>query len=61
MSNNDMNMCACETCQNMDDLHSGMVAKRRKIIAKFDAKLEEMKQNTRETRSSAQEKDTLEQ
>ena len=61
MSNNDMNMCACETCQNMDDLHSGMVAKRRKIIAKFDAKLEEMKQNRRETRSSAQEKDTLEQ
>ena len=60
MSNDDMNMCACETCQNMDDLHAGMVGKRRKIIARFDAKLEEMGQNTRATRSGAQEKELLE-
>ena len=60
MSNADMNMCACETCQNMDDLHAGLIGKRRKIIARFEAKLEELGQNPRRTRSSEQEKESLE-
>ena len=54
-----MTMCACATCQNMDDLHGSNVAKRRKIISTFDAKLELMSKNSRETRSSKQERDFL--
>ena len=60
MSENDMNMCACATCQNMDDLHASNVAKRRKNISTFEAKLELMGKNSRETRSSKQERDFLE-
>ena len=31
MSKNDMNMCACAICQNMDGLHGSNVAKRRRL------------------------------
>ena len=41
-SNNDRNMCACETCQTMNDLHVAYIAKRRKLIARTKAQLKEM-------------------
>ena len=47
MDDADMNMCACETCQTMDDLHTAYVAKRRKIIVRAKVALEEMTGNTR--------------
>jgi hypothetical protein len=42
MTDDDRNMCACETCQTMNDLHDAYVAKRRKIIARTEATLKEM-------------------
>ena len=47
MDDADMNMCACETCQTMDDLYTAYVAKRRKIIVRARVTLEEMTGNTR--------------
>ena len=60
MSENDMGMCACKKCQNMDDLHATTVSKRRKTIVEYEAKLEEMGENSRETRLIKQERETLE-
>ena len=47
MDDADMNMCACKSCQIMGNLHTGYVAKCRKIIKKEKVALEEMTENTR--------------
>ena len=47
MNDADMNMCACQTFQIMDNLHTGYIAKRRKITQREKVALEEMTRNTR--------------
>ena len=42
MTDQDRNMCACKTCQTMNDLYVAYVAKRRKIIARTETTLKEM-------------------
>ena len=42
MNDNDRNMCAYETCQTMIDLHTLYIAKRRKIVSRVEAQLDEM-------------------
>jgi hypothetical protein len=34
-------MCACETCQTMNDLHTAYIAKRRKVVSRVEAQLDE--------------------
>ena len=36
ITKNDMNIYACEICQNADDLHSNYVVEQKKIIAKTE-------------------------
>ena len=47
MNEDHMNMCACETCQTMDDAHVAMIAKRGKMMKRDEARLEELTGNTR--------------
>ena len=42
MNDNDCNMCACKTCQTISNLHTAYIAKRRKIVARTEAKLYDM-------------------
>ena len=65
MTKNDMNMCACATCQDADDLLSSYNAKRKKIVAKAEVRIDQMErelknQTTRETRSRRGEIETRE-
>ena len=57
MTENDKNMCACETCQTMNDLHVAYTAKRRKLVARAEVKLKDMPERSRADR---REKFTLE-
>lgn len=42
MSDADMSICGCDTCGKTDDVHDAYKAKRRKIVAFSEIKLEEM-------------------
>jgi hypothetical protein len=49
MTDNDRTMCACETCQTSQDLHSAYLAKRKDIVTRSKAKLKAMTGRSRQT------------
>ena len=52
MSDADNIICGCSTCCGIDDVNDAYKAKRRKIVATSEVKLDKMKDNTREARET---------
>ena len=46
MDNTHMNICACETCSNTNDVHEAYLVKRRQICAEAESRLNKMDDGT---------------